>query len=317
MRQDEMEFLGMCKKKKTTEELINDPIKKMEDIRAQRKMTQEAHWKKYLAEKEKIKDEIDENEGQDLQENMMRERREFLNVERQIAGKLPSDVAKVLEKFYNKDNVETPLSPEEEAAKALEDEEAAKKKKKGKKEKKKKGKKKKKGGDGDEDPSKKAAKLTTTEVIRKFDIQYKGFNDDWVNRDETDNYKQEHDVGVTKLEVMPLLEAEYKTQVDEALKIELANMILLSGAKKKKGKKKKGKKKKKKGGKKKKLKLPGYKQIADFDIKEVLVQLIQNNIVKKIPAQNLSDFIGEFNYCATMLDNIKRCVYDPSMALIR
>ena len=94
-------------------------------------------------------------------------------------------------------------------------------------------------------------------------------------------------------------------------------MKLLSGAKKKKGKKKK-KKKKKKGKKKSKFKgLPGYKAIADYDIKEVLVQLIQNNIVKKIPAQNLSDFIGEFNYCATMLDNIRFPVYDPSMALIR
>jgi hypothetical protein len=42
-----MEFLGMCKRKKTTEELINCPIKKMEEIRQSRKMTQEAHWKQY------------------------------------------------------------------------------------------------------------------------------------------------------------------------------------------------------------------------------------------------------------------------------
>jgi len=45
--------------------------------------------------------------------------------------------------------------------------------------------------------------------------------------------------------------------------------------------------------------------------------LIHQNIVKKIPPNSLTDFIGEFNYCATMLDNIKECVYDPSMALIR
>lgn len=45
--------------------------------------------------------------------------------------------------------------------------------------------------------------------------------------------------------------------------------------------------------------------------------LIQNNIAKKIPPNSLSDFIGEFNYCATMLDNIRETVYDPSMALIR
>ena len=47
-----------------------------------------------------------------------------------------------------------------------------------------------------------------------------------------------------------MLEEEYKTQVDDMLKVELDNMRLLSGvkAKKKKGKKKKKKGKKKKGG---------------------------------------------------------------------
>lgn len=77
-----------------------------------------------------------------------------------------------------------------------------------------------------------------------------------MNRDETDNYKQEHDVALAKIEVQPLLEAEYKAQVDEMIKIELDNMRLLSGEKAKKKKKKKKAKKKKKG---KKKKLPqGY-----------------------------------------------------------
>jgi len=47
------------------------------------------------------------------------------------------------------------------------------------------------------------------------------------------------------------------------------------------------------------------------------VQLIQNNIVKKIPPQVMTDFIGEFNYIHSMLDDIKETPYDPSMALIR
>lgn len=84
-------------------------------------------------------------------------------------------------------------------------------------------------------------------------------------------------------------------------------------AKKKKGKKKKGKKKKKKKG----PKLPGYKLIRDRDIYDLLVELIQQNIVKKLPPQNLKDFIGEFNYIHSMLDDIKDTPYDPSMALIR
>lgn len=49
----------------------------------------------------------------------------------------------------------------------------------------------------------------------------------------------------------------------------------------------------------------------------MLVELIQQNIVKKMPPSALKDFIGEFNYIHSMLDDIKAQVYDPSMALIR
>jgi len=87
-----------------------------------------------------------------------------------------------------------------------------------------------------------------------------------------------------------------------------------------KGKKKKGKKKgKKKKPKKKKAPkgLPGVKHVFGKDPKEILLELIRANIVKKIPPTRLKDFIGEFNYIHSMLDDIKETPYDPSMALIR
>jgi len=60
-----------------------------------------------------------------------------------------------------------------------------------------------------------------------------------VNRDETDNYKQTHDVELTKQEVMPILEEQFKADVDAMINVELQNMTLLFGSsKKKKGKKK-------------------------------------------------------------------------------
>ena len=92
-------------------------------------------------------------------------------------------------------------------------------------------------------------------------------------------------------------------------------MKLLSGVKQKKKKKgkKSSKKKKKKGG----LKLPGYKLVKNKLVSDLLVELIQQNIVKKLPAQNLTDFIGEFNYIHSMLDDLKQPIHDPSMALIR
>lgn len=117
-------------------------------------------------------------------------------------------------------------------------------------------------------------------------------------------------------EVMPVLEEEFKKEVDSMILVELENMKTLSNAKAKK-KKKKGKKKSKKKKKPKGLKLPGAKMIKDFSMKEVLTQLIQNQIVKKLPPRKLTDFMGEFNYIHLMLDDIKDTAYDPSMALIR
>jgi len=47
------------------------------------------------------------------------------------------------------------------------------------------------------------------------------------------------------------------------------------------------------------------------------MMLIQNNIVKKIPAASLPEFIGEFDYIAQMKDVPTESPVDPSMALIR
>jgi hypothetical protein len=121
---------------------------------------------------------------------------------------------------------------------------------------------------------------------------------------------------MAKKEVMPGLEEDYKTQVDSMINMELENMRALAGGGKKKGKKKKKNKKKKKK-KKKGIKLPGFKQIKDLSKEEILILLIENNIVKRLPPQRLSAFVGEFNYIHSMLDDIKDSIYDPSMALIR
>jgi hypothetical protein len=111
---------------------------------------------------------------------------------------------------------------------------------------------------------------------------------------------------------MPILEEEYKQAVDEMIKMELENMKALSGGKGGKGKKKgkKGKKKGKKAKKKKLPKLPGLKAIGGWDAnpKELLMQLIQHNIVRRLPSAKISDFIGEFNYIHSMME-------DPSKAL--
>jgi len=106
--------------------------------------------------------------------------------------------------------------------------------------------------------------------------------------------------------------------VDEMIKMELENLKLqLAGGKKKKGKGKKKKKKGKKKGKKKANKLPGARWIKDMTEYDMLVELVKNGIVRKLPPANLKDFIGEFNYIHMMMEDLNDRPREPSMALIR
>lgn len=54
-----MEFLGMCRKKKTPIELLNDPIKKMEDTMKERRDVRRSHLAQYTDAKDVIMEEIE------------------------------------------------------------------------------------------------------------------------------------------------------------------------------------------------------------------------------------------------------------------
>jgi AAA+ superfamily predicted ATPase len=49
----------------------------------------------------------------------------------------------------------------------------------------------------------------------------------------------------------------------------------------------------------------------------ILKELIFNQICKYLPSASITDFLGEYNYIHSMLDNLEAAPYDPSMALIR
>lgn len=159
--------------------------------------------------KEELKDEIMENEGNDIEDAMLKERRDWIQqYKSQHNNKPPED----LKEFYDRYKLETPLSPEELEAKKLQEEEDAKnkaKKKDGKKDAKKDNKGKKKKGDDDEEKVQ-VVKVQITEVVQKFDGFYEDYNEVWANRDETENYEQKHDVPMAKEEVMPQVEEAYK-----------------------------------------------------------------------------------------------------------
>lgn len=263
---------------------------------------------------------------------MRRERRLWIRAEceREFNG----DIKKFKPDYFDKNFYKPPPSLEEIQAQAALDAEAAasggakkvkeKKAKKAKAKKDKKGKKASKGDDSEK--KKKDFGGPLTQVIDKFDQQYVMFNENWVNRDESENYKQQYDESLAKEEIKPVLKEQYKLEVDKLIRNELEIMKIQAGKKPPKPKKGKGKGKKK-GGKKKgpKSLIPNFKMMKEFVDeaegkafpKNLLIQLVRGNICKKIPPTALSEFIGEFNYNATQIENIDRTMQDPSMALIR
>lgn len=153
-----MIFLGMQRKPKSEKEKEQDPIKKADKTEHLRKGNQLDHWMEFTEKKKDLIKEIQDIEGSDIQDSMLKARRDWVQWYRSTFGKIPDN----LEKFYQKDNLETPLSPEEEEKAKAEEEEKSKKK-----DKKKDGKKKaKKGGGGDDDDGKdKLLKIGPTEVV--------------------------------------------------------------------------------------------------------------------------------------------------------
>lgn len=115
------------------------------------------------------------------------------------------------------------MSPEEEEAKKAEGDGKDKGKKEKKKDKKAKGKKGKDDGD-----DKQVAKIGPSEVVLKFDEFYKDYNLDWSNRDETKNPDQAYDRDMAVIAVRPEVEKKKMGIVDDMIKQELANMMVLA-----------------------------------------------------------------------------------------
>jgi hypothetical protein len=82
LRVEEMEFLGMIRKKKTPEEERNDPIKKLEETRKERKLVQVNNWMRYNDAKTQLREEIEENQGVDIMEDMLQQRRDWVAEQR-------------------------------------------------------------------------------------------------------------------------------------------------------------------------------------------------------------------------------------------
>ena len=147
----------------------------------ERREVRKSNLYQYNDARDVIMEEIEGNQGTDIMEQMLKERREWVNEQRQLnMGKPPTDI----KEFYNRFNVAEPKKDGEED----DDDDGGKKDKKKKKgEKKKKGKGKKGKGDGEEKTE--VIKIGPTEIVTKFEEQQEGYIQNWQDRDETDNYK--------------------------------------------------------------------------------------------------------------------------------
>merc|ERR1712185_883488 len=61
-------------------------------------------------------------------------------------------------------------------------------------------------------------------VVQQFVEQINQYTETWENRDESNNFDQRHDVELARKSVFPIVEAELRAVVDEAMKEELANL---------------------------------------------------------------------------------------------
>jgi hypothetical protein len=115
---------------------------------------------------------------------MLKERRDWVAVTKEMNGnKIPDDIKAFHERFKVEE-----ATPDDDEKKEVGDD-GKKGKDKAKKEKGKKKGKKGKGGGGD-DGDIPIIKIGTSEIVQKFDEHYDAYNETWVSRDETDNYKQ-------------------------------------------------------------------------------------------------------------------------------
>jgi hypothetical protein len=271
--------------------------------RARRKAEQRENEAGYSSALMELHGTVLEEEGPDMREKMMDERRAWFT-EELGRGVFPEDLAG----FYLAKN---PPPPEDAAS------QAGKGGKGGKKDDKKGGAKKddkagkdKKGKKGDEEVvEEKLPPLTGPTLFSRTVAQLLArYNEVWADRDESGNYAQRHDAELARAVVRPNVAEEVREHVDKMLVLQLQNLrsqleAAASGGKKKKGKKdKKGKKGKKgKGKKEKKAKpLPGEKLCAGMDLEEMLAELVALGVAAEAdPVARLDSLVGDFNYLGT------------------
>lgn len=311
LREEEFIVLGM---KKIPED-PKDPksqIYMYNQTRIKNAGLQSEYEEEYKQALEDIKEKLRDTEAPDMKETELESRRQWINDFYALneGNALPKKAAE----YYDKDKVMKPLTPEEEEAKKKEEEDKKKEEKKKKDAKKAgKGKKAKKATPEEEFLSGRVWK-GPSEVVNKIQENMGSYDKSWAmyQRDQ-ENFEQRFDEEYAKNTVRPTVEEEVRLVADQIIAIELANLRAKNKMKEIKDKKKK--KKKKKGKKEKEPK--GKKAVGNRDPRELLMELTEAGIAKKLLPCQLEDFMGGFSKLGKAQQEQQELMIDPSMGHIR
>lgn len=328
-RDEELVFIGMKPKVTDNSELETD----LQMSYSKRKQEQFENKEAYEKALEDLKIEVMEEEGPEMRDKEREERTQWVTDQIAKTGEIPDD----LEGYYLMKN---PPPVEEEPADDGKGKGKGKDKKddKGKKDKGKKGK----GKEKEAKPVEKPTLDGRTELTESMDVHVEEFMDEWDERPEYDpnsemyNFEQKHDEELAKRRIIrKQVQEELKKNVDEMLLMSLAKIKMLhADSKGKKGKKgKKGGKKGKKGGKKgkkgkgkKEKPLPGEKLCKGQSMDEefMLSVLVEHKMICSPGSTRVKDLIGDFNYLGRVIDTQQKkdsknqwMPQNPSMAQLR
>jgi hypothetical protein len=276
MRQDEFEFLGMQKPENASEGVFEE----MAAARQKRKKMQEDADDVY---EKALKDELEwlhKKKGADIKADLLEERRQWILDYMANPEKAGNPLPLEFDEFYKElDKDEEAEDPKGKDAKGK-DAKGKDPKAKGKDK-----------GAGEED----AVDFGISPMVYQFVDHIQQYTEMWEPRNEVDNFDQRHDTELARKSVFPIVEAELRAVVDEMMKEELENLKKMLGNKKQKKQKKA-----------KKIKPPKPKKwtpaVGTPLVREDLVpDLVEAGILKKIKPCYLSEFLGEYHYLGAMM----------------
>lgn len=295
-----------------TKKLIKDTI----NANRKRKVIQHNHEEEYKQSLDELKQKVKDEEGPEMREKMLDDRREWF-LKQLETGVTPED----LSTYYDPPPPPDPDADKKKkqaAKQAAKPQPAAKKTAPAAKNK-------------NEAPPpempKNLCEIVNTKEVADMNEKY---HKDWDNNEfENKNFEQQYDPERAKGVVRPTVEEEVKEQVDNLMLLQLQNIKTVLDSKKKKKKKKGRKKKAKKPKKPKGKKLPGAKYCKGMENEQMLSILTEKEIIINYEKHTMDEFLGEMNYLGTMYQNsgltevydangdTRTAAIEPSLANIR